>query len=90
MVAALSFVFPTPEETMDFGRALGRVLRAGDLVLLAGPLGRPIPVPGAGEQARQLRRIDGLDRVAVEARLVGELTIFLLAVAGHGDDQGVG
>jgi tRNA threonylcarbamoyladenosine biosynthesis protein TsaE len=32
-------VFPTPEETMDFGRALGRVLRAGDLVLLAGPLG---------------------------------------------------
>jgi len=35
----LSFVFPTPDETMDFGRALGRVLRAGDLVLLAGPLG---------------------------------------------------
>jgi tRNA threonylcarbamoyladenosine biosynthesis protein TsaE len=39
VVAALSFVFPTPEETMDFGRALGRALRAGDLVLLAGPLG---------------------------------------------------
>lgn len=39
MVAALSFVFPTPDDTMDFGRALGRVLRAGDLVLLAGPLG---------------------------------------------------
>jgi len=35
----LSFVFPTPDDTMDFGRALGRVLRAGDLVLLAGPLG---------------------------------------------------
>ncbi len=32
-------VFPTPEETMDFGRVLGRALRAGDLVLLAGPLG---------------------------------------------------
>jgi len=39
VVAALSFVFPTPDDTMDFGRALGRVLRAGDLVLLAGPLG---------------------------------------------------
>ncbi len=39
MVAALSFVFPTPDDTMEFGRALGRVLRAGDLVLLAGPLG---------------------------------------------------
>ncbi|WP_167455297.1 tRNA (adenosine(37)-N6)-threonylcarbamoyltransferase complex ATPase subunit type 1 TsaE [Amycolatopsis kentuckyensis] len=35
----MSFVFPTPDDTMDFGRALGRVLRAGDLVLLAGPLG---------------------------------------------------
>ncbi|GAB3153112.1 tRNA (adenosine(37)-N6)-threonylcarbamoyltransferase complex ATPase subunit type 1 TsaE [Amycolatopsis stemonae] len=35
----MTFVFPTPEETMDFGRVLGRVLRAGDLVLLAGPLG---------------------------------------------------
>ncbi|WP_372672323.1 tRNA (adenosine(37)-N6)-threonylcarbamoyltransferase complex ATPase subunit type 1 TsaE [Amycolatopsis kentuckyensis] len=35
----MSFVFPTPEETMDFGRVLGRALRAGDLVLLAGPLG---------------------------------------------------
>ncbi|ADJ42563.1 ATP/GTP-binding protein [Amycolatopsis mediterranei S699] len=39
MVAALSFVFPTPEDTMEFGRSLGRSLRAGDLVLLAGPLG---------------------------------------------------
>lgn len=39
MVAALTLVFPTPEETMDFGRSLGRSLRAGDLVLLAGPLG---------------------------------------------------
>ncbi|WP_284745438.1 tRNA (adenosine(37)-N6)-threonylcarbamoyltransferase complex ATPase subunit type 1 TsaE [Amycolatopsis sp. RTGN1] len=31
--------FPTPEDTMEFGRSLGRSLRAGDLVLLAGPLG---------------------------------------------------
>ncbi|MFG1639677.1 tRNA (adenosine(37)-N6)-threonylcarbamoyltransferase complex ATPase subunit type 1 TsaE [Amycolatopsis sp. NPDC049252] len=35
----MTFVFPTPEETMEFGRSLGRSLRAGDLVLLAGPLG---------------------------------------------------
>ncbi|GLZ42071.1 tRNA (adenosine(37)-N6)-threonylcarbamoyltransferase complex ATPase subunit type 1 TsaE [Actinokineospora sp. NBRC 105648] len=29
----------TAEDTLAFGRALGEVLRAGDLVLLAGPLG---------------------------------------------------
>jgi len=39
VVAALTYVFSTPEETMAFGRALGRSLQAGDLVLLAGPLG---------------------------------------------------
>ncbi|RLK60850.1 tRNA (adenosine(37)-N6)-threonylcarbamoyltransferase complex ATPase subunit type 1 TsaE [Actinokineospora cianjurensis] len=30
---------PTPQDTHAFGRALGGVLRPGDLVLLAGPLG---------------------------------------------------
>ncbi|WP_410663004.1 tRNA (adenosine(37)-N6)-threonylcarbamoyltransferase complex ATPase subunit type 1 TsaE [Amycolatopsis sp. lyj-84] len=35
----MNFAFPTPESTMDFGRSLGRSLRTGDLVLLAGPLG---------------------------------------------------
>src|SRR3979409_2716323 len=33
------FAFATAEDTVDFGRSLGRTLRAGDLVLLAGPLG---------------------------------------------------
>nr|WP_084145047.1 tRNA (adenosine(37)-N6)-threonylcarbamoyltransferase complex ATPase subunit type 1 TsaE [Amycolatopsis jejuensis] len=32
-------ILETPEDTMAFGRALGAVLRAGDLVLLDGPLG---------------------------------------------------
>jgi tRNA threonylcarbamoyladenosine biosynthesis protein TsaE len=35
----LTYRFPTPEDTMEFGRSLGRSLRAGDLILLAGPLG---------------------------------------------------
>ncbi|GAA4290495.1 tRNA (adenosine(37)-N6)-threonylcarbamoyltransferase complex ATPase subunit type 1 TsaE [Actinokineospora soli] len=29
----------TPEDTLDFGRRLGALLAAGDLVLLSGPLG---------------------------------------------------
>lgn len=30
---------PEESDSLEFGRALGRLLRAGDLVLLAGPLG---------------------------------------------------
>jgi tRNA threonylcarbamoyladenosine biosynthesis protein TsaE len=32
-------LLPTVDDTRDFGRRLARVLRAGDLVLLSGPLG---------------------------------------------------
>ena len=35
----MSFELATPADTREFGRALARVLRAGDLVLLTGPLG---------------------------------------------------
>lgn len=35
----VTFLLATPDDTMAFGRALGASLRAGDLVLLAGPLG---------------------------------------------------
>jgi tRNA threonylcarbamoyladenosine biosynthesis protein TsaE len=37
--AAASVVLATPEQTRAFGRALAAVLRAGDLVVLTGPLG---------------------------------------------------
>lgn len=42
MVAAQgmnSLKLPLPDDTVEFGRKLGATLRAGDLVLLAGPLG---------------------------------------------------
>ncbi|WUL66040.1 tRNA (adenosine(37)-N6)-threonylcarbamoyltransferase complex ATPase subunit type 1 TsaE [Amycolatopsis sp. NBC_00345] len=39
MVETVTFLLATPDDTMAFGRALGASLRAGDLVLLAGPLG---------------------------------------------------
>jgi tRNA threonylcarbamoyladenosine biosynthesis protein TsaE len=35
----MTFEFLTADDTIEFGRSLGRTLRAGDLVLLAGPLG---------------------------------------------------
>jgi tRNA threonylcarbamoyladenosine biosynthesis protein TsaE len=39
VVETVTFLLATPDDTMAFGRALGASLRAGDLVLLAGPLG---------------------------------------------------
>ncbi|MEW2499319.1 tRNA (adenosine(37)-N6)-threonylcarbamoyltransferase complex ATPase subunit type 1 TsaE [Amycolatopsis sp. NPDC047767] len=39
MVDTVTFLLATPDDTMAFGRSLGASLRAGDLVLLAGPLG---------------------------------------------------
>lgn len=38
-MATLSIELPTVEDTVAYGTMLGRSLRAGDLVLLAGPLG---------------------------------------------------
>ncbi|WP_019816438.1 tRNA (adenosine(37)-N6)-threonylcarbamoyltransferase complex ATPase subunit type 1 TsaE [Saccharomonospora saliphila] len=38
-MAQVSVELPTPEDAVRFGRSLGRRLGAGDLVLLAGPLG---------------------------------------------------
>jgi tRNA threonylcarbamoyladenosine biosynthesis protein TsaE len=35
----MTFELPEVDDTVDFGRSLGRTLRAGDLVLLSGPLG---------------------------------------------------
>ncbi|GHE96244.1 tRNA (adenosine(37)-N6)-threonylcarbamoyltransferase complex ATPase subunit type 1 TsaE [Amycolatopsis deserti] len=35
----MSIELPTAEDTVAFGESLGRMLRAGDVVLLAGPLG---------------------------------------------------
>lgn len=38
-MAARSVALPTADDTHEFGRLLGSVLRRGDLVVLAGPLG---------------------------------------------------
>lgn len=35
----MSVVLPTADDTRALGRAIGRILRAGDLVVLSGPLG---------------------------------------------------
>jgi tRNA threonylcarbamoyladenosine biosynthesis protein TsaE len=38
-LAALDVALPTAADTFEFGRRLARVLRAGDLLVLTGPLG---------------------------------------------------
>ncbi|MEU3273615.1 tRNA (adenosine(37)-N6)-threonylcarbamoyltransferase complex ATPase subunit type 1 TsaE [Saccharomonospora sp. NPDC006951] len=38
-MAQMKVMLATPDDTIHFGRTLGGELRAGDLVLLAGPLG---------------------------------------------------
>jgi tRNA threonylcarbamoyladenosine biosynthesis protein TsaE len=39
MTTPLSVTLPTPQDTHEFGQRLGRLLRAGDLLVLSGPLG---------------------------------------------------
>jgi tRNA threonylcarbamoyladenosine biosynthesis protein TsaE len=39
MEESVTVLLPTAQDTVEFGRRLGRGLRAGDLVLLSGPLG---------------------------------------------------
>ncbi|WP_425426140.1 tRNA (adenosine(37)-N6)-threonylcarbamoyltransferase complex ATPase subunit type 1 TsaE [Thermocrispum agreste] len=38
-MVAVKLELPTPEDTVDLGKAIGAQARAGDLVLLTGPLG---------------------------------------------------
>src|SRR3712207_4574238 len=45
----------------------------------------PLPAAGLDEELRQPRRIDRLDQVGVEAGLEGAAPVFVLAVAGQGD-----
>jgi tRNA threonylcarbamoyladenosine biosynthesis protein TsaE len=74
----MSFEFPTADETVDFGRSLGRTLRAGDLVLLAGPL-------GAGKTVLTRGIADGL---GVSGRVSSPT--FVLARVHPAGESGVG
>jgi tRNA threonylcarbamoyladenosine biosynthesis protein TsaE len=74
----MTFEFPTADDTVDFGRSLGRTLRAGDLVLLAGPL-------GAGKTVLTRGIADGL---GVSGRVSSPT--FVLARVHPAGDSGVG
>ncbi|MDT7724364.1 MAG: tRNA threonylcarbamoyladenosine biosynthesis protein TsaE [Actinomycetota bacterium] len=74
----MSFEFPTVDETVDFGRSLGRTLCAGDLVLLAGPL-------GAGKTVLTRGIADGL---GVSGRVSSPT--FVLARVHPAGESGVG
>jgi tRNA threonylcarbamoyladenosine biosynthesis protein TsaE len=74
----MNFAFATEADTVDFGRSLGRTLRAGDLVLLAGPL-------GAGKTVLTRGIADGL---GVAGRVSSPT--FVLARVHPADGAGVG
>jgi tRNA threonylcarbamoyladenosine biosynthesis protein TsaE len=74
----MTFEFLTPDDTIDFGRTLGRTLRAGDLVLLAGPL-------GAGKTTLTRGIADGL---GVSGRVSSPT--FVLARVHPAGESGVG
>jgi tRNA threonylcarbamoyladenosine biosynthesis protein TsaE len=75
---AMTFEFPTADDTVEFGRSLGRTLRAGDLVLLAGPL-------GAGKTTLTRGIADG---VGVSGRVSSPT--FVLARVHPAGESGVG
>lgn len=74
----MTFEFPTADDTVEFGRSLGRTLRAGDLVLLAGPL-------GAGKTTLTRGIADG---VGVSGRVSSPT--FVLARVHPAGESGVG
>ena len=59
MAPAMMVKLPEVADTVEFGRRLGRVLRAGDLVLLSGPLGagKTVLVRGIAEGLRVRGRV---------------------------------
>jgi len=74
----MTFEFLIADDTIDFGRSLGRTLRAGDLVLLAGPL-------GAGKTTLTRGIADGL---GVSGRVSSPT--FVLARVHPAGESGVG
>jgi tRNA threonylcarbamoyladenosine biosynthesis protein TsaE len=92
MVASKGMKLPLTSDTMDFGRKIGAVLRAGDLVLLAGPLGagKTVLVRGIAEGLGVLGRvssptfvIERVHRPAPGGRGVGLVHVDAYRLLGH-------
>ena len=83
-------VLPTAQDTVAFGERFGRTLRAGDLVLLAGPLGagKTVLVKGIAAGMGVLGRVSSPTFVIARVHRPGRGCVPLVHVDAYrlGDD----
>lgn len=94
-MSELSVVLPDPADTLELGRRLGGILRAGDLVLLAGRLGtgKTVLVRGIAAGLGVLGRVSSPTfiiarehRPAPGGRGVGLMHVDAYRLAGRGEE----
>lgn len=75
----------TPEEAMEFGRALGQRLRVGDVVLLSGPLGagKTTMTRGIAEGMGVSGRVSSPTFVLARSHRAGDRGVALLHVDAY-------
>jgi tRNA threonylcarbamoyladenosine biosynthesis protein TsaE len=85
VVAQMTTELVEPEDTVAFGRRLGRSLRAGDLVLLAGPLGagKTVLVRGIADGLGVSGRVSSPTFVLARVHPAGERGVGLVHVDAY-------
>jgi tRNA threonylcarbamoyladenosine biosynthesis protein TsaE len=80
-----AITLPTPESTVEFGATLGKQLRAGDLLLLSGPLGagKTVLARGIAEGMGVRGRVSSPTFVIARVHPAGESGVALVHVDAY-------